>query len=198
MANRRPLTRAQLDELLERADDEPLAKRFTVRALAHAGLRASELAHMTASWWDDTNRQVHVPTHEPCECSDCRQKAEAADGATLGDYWRPKTEEGARSVPVERPDTVRVFNRFFERNHEVGVTRKTIWDRVRSMEEEVSFDRRIAPHHLRHTFGTHVAFHKEDPLFIKQVMGHADISSSQDYVEYTGEQLSEKAQGMWG
>ena len=194
-----PLDERQLVELLEAASTQDHKTEFIVRTLCHTGMRASELAHMRASWCDWHNDQVHVPSFEDCDCSDCRTKAARSKKRTLDDYWRPKSDAGERAIPIDEDvDTYRVIRDFFKRHQAVDMSRKTIWERVRAMEDHVSFDRDIGPHHLRHTFGTTIAYNTEDPFYIKQVMGHADITSSQEYIKYTGAQLNEKARGMFG
>lgn len=212
MAKKRPLDERQLEQLLGTVSDMPRDYEVIVRLGAHAGLRASEMAHLKASWFDWHNDQIHVPEHDPCDagmhgepCADCRTKAERSEKHTVDDYWRPKTEAGERPVPIgEDPDTRRILRDYFKRHERLvnrqgtPMSRQTIWSRVRDLNDEVSFDREFGPHHLRHTYGTIVAYNTEDPFFIKRVMGHADISSSQTYVEYTGTQVNEKSSGMFG
>lgn len=196
---RNPLDERQLEELLAAATQQDHETEFIVRTLCHTGMRASELAHMRASWCDWHNDQIHVPAFEDCDCSDCRTKAARSKSRTVEEYWRPKSDAGVRAIPIDVDvDTYRLIRDFFKRNEAVGLSRKTIWERVRGMEDHVSFDREIGPHHLRHTFGTTIAYNTEDLQYVKQVMGHADITSSQWYLRYTGSQLSERAMGSLG
>lgn len=201
-----PLDEHQVGELLDVVSGMSREYELIARLGLHTGLRASEMAHMQSSWCDWHNDQIHVPRQQNCAlgsagrpCSDCRVKAGRSDDLTVDDYWRTKTDAGERAIPIgENPDTRRIVRDWFKRHENVGLSRQTIWSRVKDLTDEVSFDRDFGPHHLRHTFGTTIAYNTEDPFYIKQVMGHADISSSQEYVEYTGSQLNEKAEGSLG
>lgn len=49
---REPLTEEELDTLLKTADEFDLDHQVTVYTLAHTGMRAADLAHMTGDWVD--------------------------------------------------------------------------------------------------------------------------------------------------
>lgn len=198
MRKREPLDDDEKDELLDAAGGASLDKEFTVRVLVFTGLRAAELAHMQEGWilWND--ERVRVPPHEPCECSDCRQKAGSSSSRTIEDYWRPKTDMGARTIPVRDPATWRVMRQFFKRNAEYGVTRQTVSDRVRDVAEESGLMKKVTPHVLRHTYGTMIAANGATAQYIRQTMGHEDLSAASDYIRYVGRQLDEEADRIFG
>lgn len=175
---REPLDDDELAELLEAAAGMDLDHEFTVRTLAHTGLRADEFAHLRSDWLDWQHEHLRVPAE--------------ADG------WTPKTDDAARTVPIRDPDTLRVMREFFKRNEAVGVTRKAIYERVVRVAERTELRKRVTPHVLRHTYGTLIARNGATAQFIRQTMGHADLSSANDYIEYTGRQLAEEADDVWG
>lgn len=74
------------------------------------------------------------------------------------------------------------------------MSRQTIWSPVKEMQDEAPFERDFRQHHLRHTFGTTIAFNTKEPFYINLVMGHADISG-QTLVEYTGRQVNKRECG---
>lgn len=47
-----PLTEPELEPLLDVADEYDLDHQVTIYTLAHTGMRANELAHMTDDWMD--------------------------------------------------------------------------------------------------------------------------------------------------
>lgn len=198
MMKREPLTDDERDELLEQASDMSLEHDFTVRVLVYTGMRVAELAHMQDDWvlWQD--ERLRIPRHEPCECSDCRSKAEGSDSRSLEEYWRPKTDFGARTIPVKDPATWRVMREFFKRNGEYGVTRQTAGDRVKRVAEETSIKKNVSPHVLRHTYGTMIAARGATSQYIRQTMGHEKLDAAADYIRYVGRQLDEEADELFG
>ncbi|MFW5950164.1 MAG: site-specific integrase [archaeon] len=51
----------------------------------------------------------------------------------------------------------------------------------------------MTPHVLRHTYGTMIARKGASPQYIRQTMGHADLSSASTHLQYTGQQLDAEA-----
>lgn len=195
---REPLEDHEKDDILEAASDMAIEYDFTVRALIFTGVRADELAHMKSGWvrWQD--EQLRVPRHEDCDCSGCRSKADGSDERTLGDYWRPKTDKGARTIPVKDPDTWRVMREFFKRNDAYGVTRQTVGNRIDKAAERAGLRRNVMPHVLRHTYGTMIAKRGATAQYIRQTMGHEDLSTASEYIHYVGRQLDEEAGKIFG
>lgn len=174
---REPLDDTELADLLDAAVGMDLVHEFTTRTLAHSGLRADEFAHLRSEWIDWQNEQVRVPADDR--------------------GWTPKTEDAARTIPVRDPDTLRVIREFFKRNDAVGVTRKAVYERVVRVAEATEIRKRVTPHVLRHTYGTLIARNGATAQYIRQTMGHADLSSANDYIEYTGRQLAAEADDVW-
>lgn len=50
---------------------------------------------------------------------------------------------------------------------------------------ETDLKKRVTPHVLQHTYGTLIAARGATPQYIRQTMGHADLSSANDYLQYT-------------
>ena len=197
--DRQPLEEHELEELLEAASLHSTTTEFIVRALARTGMRAAELAHMRVGWvegdWDLIRLQ-----HTDCRCGDCRQKASESEDRTLDDYWLPKSEAGARPIPVsqEHGRFREVMADFFADRDRVGMSRQNVWYHCNKLNDEVSFDKPVLPHVLRHTFGTLAAYNGAEQAYIQDVMGHEDPSSSKAYIKMSGRQVSEMHEQVWG
>lgn len=193
---REPLLDEELEALLDAADRHDLDHKVTVRTLAHTGMRAGELAHMTSDWMDWQGERVRVPGYEDCDCSNCKQKA-AERGVSIKEMWIPKTEHGARTIPLKEPDTLRTLRDYFSHHEAIDVSRQTIANRVKRVAAETGLRKKVTPHVLRHTYGTLIAARGATPQYIRQTMGHADLSSANDYLQYAGTQLDAEAEKLW-
>lgn len=157
------------------------------------------------------------PEAPDCECGDCRTKARwrardaLGDGASeeewdalteelLDEYWKPKSEAGARTIAVDADRQARfreVAWEYFDGRDGVDVRRETIWYHVTKLDDEVSFDTRVTSHALRHTWGTLAAKNKASQYYIQESMGHADIASSTTYIKMSGRMVREENSDVW-
>jgi len=62
-----------------------------------------------------------------------------------------------------------------------GLTRKTLWQIVKKTALRAGVARRISPHTLRHSFATHLLEHRADLRAIQEMLGHANIATTQQY-----------------
>jgi len=69
--------------------------------------------------------------------------------------------------------------------------------RVTRVAAATEIRKKTTPHVLRHTYGTLIAARGATPQYIRQTMGHADLSSANDYLQYAGTQLDAEAEELW-
>ncbi|MGN0861378.1 MAG: site-specific tyrosine recombinase XerD [Candidatus Spyradosoma sp.] len=62
-----------------------------------------------------------------------------------------------------------------------AISRKTLWVILQARVRSVGIDRKIHPHQLRHAFATHLLANGADLRVIQEMLGHADIGTTQIY-----------------
>src|SRR4029450_7057195 len=82
-------------------------------------------------------------------------------------------------------------SRLFVNRRGRGLTRQGLYKIVQRHARAVGLDDRMSPHRLRHTFATHLLAGGCDLRSLQEMLGHADIATTQIYTQLSAERLKD-------
>lgn len=106
----------------------------------------------------------------------------AAAVRALADYI-----DHVRPQLIEQPDEVALFVNM----NGVRMSRQGFWKIIKHYQDMAEIKKDITPHTLRHSFATHLLENGADLHSIQEMMGHADISSTQVYTQVINQRLKD-------
>ncbi len=174
------LNELQVEQLLESintAHPLGLRDRAIVELLYASGLRISELANARLENYDSEGRILRVTGKgNKTRLVPVGAKACAALAAYLS---------------AERPHLVgkKSGSEIFLSIRGTKLTTARLWQIVKERAEASGLEANIYPHLLRHSFATHLLGNGADLRIIQEMLGHADISTTQVYTHVDQQRL---------
>lgn len=95
--------------------------------------------------------------------------------------------EKIRPQMLEQPDEPALFVNLNGRR----MSRQGFWKIIKFYQEKAGIKKDITPHTLRHSFAAHLLENGADLRSIQEMLGHADISSTQIYTQVVGQKLKD-------
>ncbi|MBC2601939.1 site-specific tyrosine recombinase XerD [Puniceicoccus vermicola] len=167
----------RLLEAPSQATPHGLRDRAILELLYGSGLRVSELTGLLLQSVDLDNRFVRVFG------KGSKERLVPVGGSALKAF-RDYLNAG-------RPALVKAKtgSEVFLSQRGVSISRKTVWHLVKSHAERAGLPKAVKPHMLRHSFATHLLEGGADLRTIQEMLGHADIATTQIYTKVEGERL---------
>ena len=178
------LTEAEVDRLLEAfpasgsATALDIRNRTILELLYSSGLRVSEAASLELSGLDFEKELVRV-------CGKGSKERVVPVGGTARRLLR-------RYLDVARPELCAAVPRspyVFVSNHGRKLDRERIWQVVKLAAERAGIAKNIHPHSLRHSFASHLLAHGADLRVIQEMLGHANIATTEVYTHVESDRL---------
>lgn len=166
------LTISQVESLLAQPDTTTAlgSRDRAMLELAYgAGLRVSELCGLTMESLITRERVVRVTGKGGRE--------------RIVPYGRPAADALARYIDGSRGALVRgpITLKLFLNNRGGAISRVGFFKKLRSYAVSAGIPRDVSPHVLRHSFATHLLEGGADLRLVQELLGHADISTTQIY-----------------
>lgn len=176
------LTEDEIDKLLAQPDTtdfKGIRDKAMLEMLYATGMKVSELMSLNLS---DVNLKIG--------CVKCRNSKDTSRNRIILLYPSAVKVVGeyisnSRSYFVSNPDETSLF----VNTNGSRMTRQGFWKLLKMYADEAGIAKSITPHTLRHSFATHLLENGADINDIKNILGHADISSTNIYSEFIKQNL---------
>lgn len=176
------LTVQEVELLLEQPSPVTLTgirDRAMLELMYATGLRVSELLGLDV---DDINLSAGY-----VRCMGKGRKERIVPLNQTSCYWLE------RYLTHSRPHLINgAINRTLFVNHNGGrMTRQGFWKILNKHVKEAGIEKEVSPHTLRHSFATHLLENGADLRAVQEMLGHADIGTTQVYTHLTKTRLRE-------
>jgi integrase/recombinase XerD len=182
----RVLTREQVARLIEQprgTDPLALRDRALLELMYACGLRASEAVGLELS---------DVDLDEGLLCA--RGKGSKERIVPIGRQAVAALLAYSRAgrgvlLGAGRPGVARVQTRLFVNNRGGALSRQGLYKIVQGHARSAGLHERMSPHTLRHSFATHLLAGGCDLRSLQEMLGHADLATTQVYTHLSAERL---------
>lgn len=172
----RVLSVTEVERLLEQPDIKNpvgIRDRTMLEVLYATGLRVSELVSLKI---EDINLETGY-----IKCYGKGSKERIVPLGSVAIKFLRLYQEHARKFLASRL----MENTLFLNHHGKGLTRQGFWKIIKKYADNLDILTDITPHTLRHSFATHLLENGADLRSVQEMLGHADIATTQIYTHLT-------------
>lgn len=176
------LTVEEVDRLLDQPDlTTPLGirTRALLEVLYATGLRVSELINLKME-----------DLHLDLGLIQTLGKGDKERIIPIGEVavdWIDRYLAESRPVLVKEQRTATLF----VNDHGRSLSRQGVWQLIKKLVVQAGIEKDVSPHTLRHSFATHILENGADLRIVQELLGHADISTTQIYTHISKKRLSQ-------
>jgi len=175
------LTIEEIERLLEAPDlstPQGQRDRALIELLYASGLRVSELVNLNLE-------QVNLDTNEIRVWGKGSKERMVLMGKPAAEALRAYLQQGRPKLFGTR---IRMTNALFINRYGGRLTERRVQRILEKYAHIAGIGKRVHPHMLRHTFATHLLDGGADLRVVQELLGHANLSSTQIYTHVTRSQ----------
>ncbi|TYC48040.1 site-specific tyrosine recombinase XerD [Weissella muntiaci] len=153
--------------------------RTMLEVMYATGMRVSELVNLTFD-----NLHLDLGLIQTVGKGDKERIIPIGDTAAM---WLQRYLNDVRPLLGREQDPKVVFLN----DHGHQLTRQGVWKIIKQLVAAVGITKDVSPHTLRHSFATHILENGADLRIVQELLGHADISTTQIYTHISNKRLAE-------
>jgi tyrosine recombinase XerC len=181
------LTNTEINRLLDAPDaEDPYGRRDRsfLELLYASGLRVSELAGLKLD-------QVNLETREIRVIGKGSKERVVLMGEPAARALEVYIEEARDLIPKIKPTrrtNKRKTKAVFINNEGYPLTERSVQEILQKYADKAGIGKKVHPHMIRHTFATHLLDGGADLRVVQELLGHADLSTTQIYTHISKSQ----------
>ncbi len=176
------LTLEEVEILLaqpDRNDIKGIRDKAMLELLYATGIRVSELVELNCS---DLNLDMGY-----VKCKNKKHKERIIPIGSMAKAALEKYIEDSRKKLIRDEKEEALFVNY----HGTRLTRQGFWKIIKQYASKGKINKKITPHMLRHSFAIHLLQNGADLKSVQEMLGHADISTTQIYTMVTKNKIQE-------
>ncbi len=178
----RVLSQSEVERLLAQPDESSpfgIRNKAMLELLYATGIRVSELTQLNLN-------DLHLSSGFLKTIGKGNKERLIPIGSLAALAINRYLEEGRPKIAKNKQEQALFLNRLGGR-----LTRQGFWKIMKQLAKEANIKKDLTPHTLRHSFATHLLENGADLRSVQEMLGHADISTTQIYTHVTNKRLKD-------